>query len=527
MADAADDDSCSEEPHKQRHFRFVDVLTEVPNGDAASAKELLLEDRLLTSIETLESCRSLKKLELRGNLLGKLDFLDMNHELCWLGLAKNRFRRLSHLDNLRALAVLDISDNRIVKLDGLSGLVELKALIAVRNRIVRIEGLSPKKNPKLETLVLSHNQISECSLMKFAKLRKLSLGHNKLHGFPQLAELPSLAELRLNSNKLISVDSCVATLQHLSILDVGNNLVTKLSALEPLRGLLRLKSLSVLGNAVAEHMETQEMCALLASLPKLEIVNNKRLVGKSQKKRRQGRAQQAGTSSAIAAVEVHGRAFEGKRAVFEDSEDEHGSSGFGGSQRVRGDRGRGRVGRGRGDGNCRREGGGRDGRGSCDRGGRWDGWGPAGSRHESWTHKPTFDSETPSSKASKKQSARKRPRPNGEDDLSVGRKERRAEHSSLTKGNREPRSRSVQDDHERINASKQKGKPAVGKTSPNANLQHRKKTLRRREGTSSTVDAPPRAKKRRKLVRVGADGLDTTGEHGAKKPRKLRLDEGH
>lgn len=50
------------------------------------------------------------------------------------------------------------------RLDGLHGLQALKALIAARNRILSLDGISPKKNPLLETVVLSHNRLETVSL---------------------------------------------------------------------------------------------------------------------------------------------------------------------------------------------------------------------------------------------------------------------------------------------------------------------------------------------------------------------------
>ena len=52
----------------------------------------------------------------------------------------------------------------ILRLDGLHGLPSLKALIAARNEIAILEGLTPKKNPMLETVVLSHNHLESVSL---------------------------------------------------------------------------------------------------------------------------------------------------------------------------------------------------------------------------------------------------------------------------------------------------------------------------------------------------------------------------
>jgi len=266
-------------------------------------------------------------------MIRKLSFVEMNHALCWLGLASNRLARLAHLQNLSSLAVLDVSNNRIARLDGLAGLSSLKALIATRNRITYIHGLTPTTHPALETLVLSHNLLKECSLAGFPSLKKLSVAHNDLHAFPQLSRLPALAELRLSGNKMTSVSKSVASLPRLGILDIGSNLITQPQGFEPLRGLLWLKSLTIQGNG-AVSTEATEVQELLASLPRLEIVNNRRQAGKSQKKRHRTGSSRTGSTEARAgpgprgpgpapkAVAVHGRAFSGRRAVFSESDEE-------------------------------------------------------------------------------------------------------------------------------------------------------------------------------------------------------------
>mmetsp|Transcript_44862 Transcript_44862/g.100819 ORF Transcript_44862/g.100819 Transcript_44862/m.100819 type:complete len:487 (-) Transcript_44862:227-1687(-) len=345
--DASDTGESDEEKPPNKRLKFVDILAEVPKGDTEKAAELILTDRGLTCLDSLEALRSLRKLELRKNFISRLDFIEMNHALCWLGLASNRLKRISFLDNLTSLAVLDISDNRITRLDGLTSLSALKALIATRNRITQLQGVSPKKNPALETLVLSHNSITECNLGGFTNLKKLSLAHNGLHAFPGMGKLPALSELRLNGNKITSVAQNVTYLPALSILDVGNNMLTQMGGMEPLRGLLRLKSLTVQGNVVASDMEAAGMKELLASIKSLEIVNNRRQEGAGPKKRKRPETVQRSRKKdgptdtqptqgkklgATApdknpgAMSVHGRAFSGRRATFADSDSEDGAS---------------------------------------------------------------------------------------------------------------------------------------------------------------------------------------------------------
>ncbi|CAE7319597.1 inlA [Symbiodinium sp. CCMP2592] len=304
-------------PSEAKHFRFTDALTEVPNGDAEAAEALLLAKRQLTSVDSLESFKNLKKAELQGNFLSSLGFLEMNHSLCWLGVAKNKLRKISGLTNLSSLAVLDISDNKVTRLACLEGLQSLKALIAARNRIAILDGLSPKRNPLLETLILSHNHIEQCGLTGFKNLKKVSLAHNRLHSFPSLKKLPALSELRLNGNKLLAISPVVASLPHLATLDVGNNLIKQISGFEALQGLLWLTNLNVRGNVSEGDDVPEQLQQILASLPRLEILNGKRQSGKTKKKRKHN--QVAPTSSRWSDGPVKaprgGRGFAGARGA--------------------------------------------------------------------------------------------------------------------------------------------------------------------------------------------------------------------
>ncbi|CAJ1431780.1 unnamed protein product [Effrenium voratum] len=280
-----------------KRLRFTDALTEVPHGDAEFAAELMLQDRGYTTLDSLEPFKNLKKLELKGNKIASLGFLEMNHSLCWLGLAKNRLRRITHLQNLSSLAVLDLSDNRVARLDGLQGLQGLKALIAARNNITLLAGISVKSNPLLETLVLSNNKLSDVSLAGFKHLKKLSLGHNHLRAFPKLKKLPLLSELRLNGNQITTIPHLVTVLPHLTTLDVGKNLINQPAAFEALKGLLWLLNVNVRGNpASGEGEMPQEIQDVLATLPRLEIVNGKRHAGTIKKRRdlRRGRGRGGG-----------------------------------------------------------------------------------------------------------------------------------------------------------------------------------------------------------------------------------------
>jgi len=163
-----------------------------------------------------------------------------------------------------------------------------------RNRLATLDGLSAKNNPALETLVLSHNLIRDCSLRGFKELKKLSVGHNKLRAFPNLEKLPALTELRLNGMYLSSVRDSISSLESLSIVDLGNNKFSGVAGLKPLADLLALKSLILLGNPCApkDADETDgELKSFLEGLPKLEIFNNRRRDGQASSKKKKAKTE--------------------------------------------------------------------------------------------------------------------------------------------------------------------------------------------------------------------------------------------
>eukprot|EP00446_Apocalathium_sp_SHHI-4_P089951 CAMPEP_0177443074 /NCGR_PEP_ID=MMETSP0369-20130122/5274_1 /TAXON_ID=447022 ORGANISM="Scrippsiella hangoei-like, Strain SHHI-4" /NCGR_SAMPLE_ID=MMETSP0369 /ASSEMBLY_ACC=CAM_ASM_000364 /LENGTH=455 /DNA_ID=CAMNT_0018915043 /DNA_START=1 /DNA_END=1368 /DNA_ORIENTATION=- len=275
-------------------LRLSDAVAATKNKEADSATELFLNNKGAESMASLESFENLVKLELRGNKFSDLAFLQLNRSLCWLALSNNCLTKFSHLQNMSSLAVIDVSDNRIESLVGLEALSGLKSLIVARNRLATLDGLSAKNNPALETLVLSHNLIRDCSLRGFKELKKLSVGHNKLRAFPNLEKLPALTELRLNGMYLSSVRDSISSLESLSIVDLGNNKFSGVAGLKPLADLPALKSLILLGNPCApkDADETDgELKSFLEGLPKLEIFNNRRRDGQASSKKKKAKTE--------------------------------------------------------------------------------------------------------------------------------------------------------------------------------------------------------------------------------------------
>merc|ERR1712176_1708166 len=101
---------------------------------------------------------------------------------------------------------------------------------------------------------------------------------------------------------------------------------------EPLRGLLWMKSLNLMGNPVVNILDGSPAKGILASLSRLEILNNRRLPqaeSKSAKKKGRRRHNQVkservtGGDKNVASVAkptaIHGRNFKGTRSLFTDA----------------------------------------------------------------------------------------------------------------------------------------------------------------------------------------------------------------
>lgn len=72
--------------------------------------------------------------------------------------------------------------------------------------------------------MISRNQIESLSLGlgNLSLLKKLSAAGNKIRELPDLSKCASLKELRLNGNKIMSLDAVLLP-PALQILDIGNN----------------------------------------------------------------------------------------------------------------------------------------------------------------------------------------------------------------------------------------------------------------------------------------------------------------
>jgi len=131
-------------------------------------------------------------------------------------------------------------------------MIELGALILNNNNLTTIPKNIP---PSLNTLVLSHNKISELSnLSQLTNLKKLAIACNQIGAISDaLNNNTALTELRLRGNKIVRIPPNIGHNIHLRLVDICNNGIADKRGLQSLTFLHRLRNLSIKGNPVANQ----------------------------------------------------------------------------------------------------------------------------------------------------------------------------------------------------------------------------------------------------------------------------------
>ncbi len=155
-----------------------DLGLNVDDSLAIYTLELTVES--LNSLTFLQRFRNLAKLNINVNKVKSLQGIETLINLTHLSISDNKLESLAGLEQLRMLKSLSIDRNRIQDLSPLSSL-QLVTLSAVSNLIESIP--SGLKLLSLQTLNLEHNKLVEITQLSFSNmplLTFLSLEHNLL-----------------------------------------------------------------------------------------------------------------------------------------------------------------------------------------------------------------------------------------------------------------------------------------------------------------------------------------------------------
>lgn len=239
---------------KLRRATFCDnELTRIEGLESClSLEELFLEENKLTKIERLSTLTNLRKLDLGRNKISKADGLESLHMLAELSLEDNELEELSSLAGLHSLMELYLCNNKVANLNELLWLKELPKLIILdmfgnpcfNDPEYRLHTIFYLKKLKVldgvpvdmqelhdardkyagritEEWIEEHlghrdfGQVTELQLPgafireaqilfsgKFESLHQLNLDNNLIWDLSTFANMPQLATLRLNNNRV-------------------------------------------------------------------------------------------------------------------------------------------------------------------------------------------------------------------------------------------------------------------------------------------------------------------------------------
>lgn len=251
------------------------ILSSMNDGkDPRQLEQIVMPNKMIARIsdEITGKCKLIKKIDLSKNLLTDVAPIFQNHlpNLTWVSFANNQLSRITfpHEDDSDAdsaykwrIKVFNASGNQLRDIGFLQYLGDdVKAIILTNNEIRDMSGLSETTRAfrsGLDTLVLSHNKIERVSesLATLESLSKLNLGNNLLREIPAgVFRMTRLRELRLNGNKIMNIpgSDLWQRLPNLSILDLGNNQIFNVDSVKNLAPLARsLVQANFLGNPIA------------------------------------------------------------------------------------------------------------------------------------------------------------------------------------------------------------------------------------------------------------------------------------
>ncbi|KAK0201606.1 hypothetical protein DFS33DRAFT_1440853, partial [Desarmillaria ectypa] len=250
-------------------------------------RELKADGNRIASLEGLEKLQ-LIKLSLAGNCLRGV--VDIGHwaKLEVMNLSGNQVEGLRQVERLSQLVVLHVEDNQLSELD-IGRLAKLRILRASGNRIKKAEvgGLAA-----LRTLYLDGNCLKTVGgLDRLCRLEKLSVRNQNAMYVLATRDVRDVKRLYVSGNKVpksLFADEACYNLNYLEIagcairelpttfaqmvpnVRIINLNYNQLKSIEPLRGLRRVKRLSVVGCRLET---TRGIVRTLRGMEELEVVD--------------------------------------------------------------------------------------------------------------------------------------------------------------------------------------------------------------------------------------------------------------
>ena len=269
-----------------------------PLSGLTDLRELVISDNDVFDLSPLSEMTKLKDLRAERNNISTLSGLE-NTSLEWLILDANPISDVTPIADV-PLTLLHLNGTDVVDLSPFRDNPWLRIFEAADAHLrdasvfegwtlcgtLRLRGnaisdvSSFARMPRLRSLDLSHNQVSDVAPLAETDLRALYLDFNPIRDISLLAELTSLRVLSLRGNRIVNIEP-LSALTELTKLYLSGNGITDVSALaglnlltdlrladnrvtdiRPLAGLVRLSSLDISDNSIVD-------VAVLHSLPEL------------------------------------------------------------------------------------------------------------------------------------------------------------------------------------------------------------------------------------------------------------------
>ncbi|XP_067950565.1 protein phosphatase 1 regulatory subunit SDS22 homolog [Watersipora subatra] len=229
--------------------------------------------RTISAEEILERCqetdyRQVYEINLRGNHLAEIPNLEKFAKVRLIDLSSNHIRTICRLECCSELRELKLYDNRLTAIEKLDSLNDLHNVQLQHNRIQSI-GRGLVNCRKLTTLRLDSNQIVKIETREVAALSRLTtldLSNNKLDNLSALNSLPNLTELSVCNNRLRTIE--LTRCKKLEEVDVSGNRFTDFSSF-----ILHSSSLKIL-NLSKNAFSKLELSSPLSHLEELYISHN-------------------------------------------------------------------------------------------------------------------------------------------------------------------------------------------------------------------------------------------------------------
>lgn len=162
---------------------------------------LFLDYCQLNSIDFVSGMKTLVRLQVSNNNLTNIDALDSNN-LIGLWATGNRITSLNNVKNISGLQRVWLDANKLTSLDWLAKLNNVTYVYAGANNIEKVVISS---HQKLQYLELTNSNVTDIELADLPSLQVLFLNSNlSLSSFSKIANLPNLAELDLSYNEALT-----------------------------------------------------------------------------------------------------------------------------------------------------------------------------------------------------------------------------------------------------------------------------------------------------------------------------------